>query len=174
MVDIISIRLQTSIFVQCLPSLSTHLFMKLSSTVFRRRKLTIAALLLLGLISLLAIWSRGPVGPASVTSKELAEHLSTSAEIINAEFQGPREVATDTLSVSFALALKHRIKSVYSPERDRTEEFVYKEKSTGRSIRCLARYRGDHLLAIALENNAPQNLRVALEKNLPDYMINSF
>ncbi|UUZ53334.1 hypothetical protein LP419_31370 [Massilia sp. H-1] len=125
----------------------------------------------------LAAFSRGPVGPESIVHIEVPMFISDAAESLHATAAGPLSVEAATVPLSGMLDAKRALKVALSqigmsyPVAEFAEQYTFEHGKVQSSVRCLIRFRGDHVISVALGQNAPMELKQAIRSRFPGYII---
>jgi hypothetical protein len=118
----------------------------------------------------------GPVGPGSVVYKDLAVILQDSANAVDTMVSSPKRIEPAKVSVPFALQVKRLLKNFLAvlgdaPPVEHAEEYVFDLGGLSVPVHCLVLVCGDHVVALGLEDTAPEKLRQALRSRFPGYAI---
>lgn len=125
----------------------------------------------------LAAFARGPVGPASVAVIEVDELLRGMAIALSS----PRPIAPGRVAIGPATEAKRILKGALGAAGlvERVEEgawqYLLSAPGASRPVHVLVRYRGDHVLAVAIEHSgqAPEpGLVRAIRSRFPGYAVN--
>ncbi|WP_426321299.1 hypothetical protein [Pseudoduganella sp. R-43] len=135
------------------------------------RILTASAVILILLTVLLALLSRGPVGPESIVAKDVQALIDDSAKSVSALARDPVSVAPREVPLTLELEVKRILKGLYSSEEERAEVYSIEFGKLGTPVRCFIRLRGDHVIGIAVEAAASRELMQALHTRFPGYTI---
>lgn len=125
----------------------------------------------------LAAFSRGAVGPESIVHKDVAMFLRDVAGSVHATAAGPISVEAATVPLSGMLGAKCALKVALSqigmsyPVTEFAEQYTFEHGKGPSSVRCLIRFRGDHVISVALGQNAPMELQQAIRSRFPGYRI---
>ena len=57
------------------------------------------------------------------------------------------------------------------PVAEFAEQYTFEHGKVRSSVRCLIRFRGDHVISVALGQNAPVELQQAIRLRFPGYRI---
>lgn len=128
----------------------------------------------------MAQFARGPIG--TYLSKEVPQRLDAAVLHIGATTTQMNPIPPESVELEFALSLKRALKVIASSLGIFLEEFEYANEYTiaaagnKTSIRCLVRYRGDHLIGMALRHGPSgielsRQLRDALSRELPGMLV---
>jgi hypothetical protein len=141
------------------------------------KKAFAAALFSTAIGSSVVAFSRGPVGPESVLHKDVPLIIRDAAGSVYATTAGPISIKAATVPLSGILEAKRGLKVVLSqigisyPVAELAEQYTFEHGKIPSSVRCLIRIRGDHVISVALEQNAPAELQQAIRSRFPGYRI---
>lgn len=124
----------------------------------------------------LALFVRGPVGPASVAVIEVDDLLRETATALSS----PRAIAPERVALAPTTQAKKILKDALGAAGlvEKVEEgawqYLLSAPGAARPVRVLVRYRGDHVLAVAIEHSglAPEpGLVQAIRSRFPGYAV---
>jgi len=124
--------------------------------------------------ALLAVFSRGPVGQESIVAKDVQSLIADSAKSVNALARGPTAIVPSQVPLELELEVKRVLKTVYSSADERAEAYLIEYGKLISPVRCLVRLRGDHVISVAVEESAPQELKQAIRSRFAGYRIHEF
>lgn len=124
----------------------------------------------------LAVFAQGPVGPASVAMIEVDGLLRETTAWVS----GPRAIEPARVPLTTGIKAKRVLKQAFGAlglaERltEGAGQYLLSGPGALRPVRVLVRYRGDHVLAVAIEHSgqAPEpGLVQAIRSRFPGYAV---
>jgi hypothetical protein len=138
----------------------------------------VAVLLVLLVLGLsLAAFAHGPIGPESIISKEVSELIDDAAVGAKARVAGLRPIGAANVPLSTTLETKRVLKVLLSKVHlveavpESAAEYTFVSAEIPYPIRFMVRFRGDHVLAVGLDRNAPIELIRAIRSKFPGYTV---